>query len=142
MQGARHKSVQIGVTQSEYECAGNSVARFLSGSRHDLLGTTRSKERLADVFESVRRRRKNRVRRRKHEARVATRFTGYSWGGQRSEVRGRTTEDGRQEPVLKNVESLKALQSYNREGELPARGESGRPGGRSNQRIMTNLEAL
>ena len=63
---------------------------------------------------------------------VATRFTGYSWGrgqrsevrGQRSEVRGRTTEDGKQQTVLKNVESLKALQSYNRESELPGpRGE-------------------
>ena len=59
MQGARHKSVQIGVTQSEYECAGiPSQDLCSSGSRHDLLGTTQSKERLADVFESVRPRRK------------------------------------------------------------------------------------
>jgi hypothetical protein len=57
------------VTQSEYECAGITSPDLCSSeSRHDLLGTTQSKERLADVFESVRLRRKNRVRRRKHEA--------------------------------------------------------------------------
>ena len=72
---------------------------------------------------------------------VATRLKGYSWG-ERSEVGSRTTEDGRQETVLKNVESLKALQSYNQKGR--ASGSAGRadPGGRSNQRITANRETL
>jgi len=39
---------------------------------------------------------------------------------QKSEVRSQRSDDRGQKTVLKNVESLKALQSHNREGELPA----------------------
>src|SRR4029077_13582829 len=47
---------------------------------------------------------------------VATRFMGTAGGEQKSEVRSQRSDDRGQETVLKNVE---ALQSYNREGELP-----------------------
>ena len=77
---------------------------------------------------------------------VASRFMGYSWersevAGQKSEVGSQTTEDARQKTVLKKVESLKPLQVTTERASFRGRRESGRPAGRSNQRIMTDLGA-